>query len=295
MGMLTSKSFNPTTDIPDLNGKVAIVTGGKQAAIDFMKKEERLDILISDTLNRMDDSTARIQDVVMVKLVHLFEPTCSLEVCCPPFLRTAQEPGSDVRIVSGNKLCLQNVRFSSMEDLNRDFANSALPQFMLYSASSAKLMQLMFIEELQCRMDERNLSIICIATCLVAVNTDAQGVQAYAHSVGPILSHLYALITNLTFATPAKGAYSTVFAAASPVPRENADEYKGAFLKNPGVKTTVSPVAEITANLRELWVTTERILKEVGVVVQDPGRRVRSWGEFPRRLAFTYAVCSAFI
>ncbi|KAL7281916.1 hypothetical protein ACG7TL_003382 [Trametes sanguinea] len=326
MGVLTSKSFNPTTDIPYLDGKVAIVTGGnagvgfgvvqhlarhgakvymaarsekkahaaivrlrdeglgpgngevvwldldladprttRQAAIDFMKKEERLDILVNNAallLVPYQKSHDGIQDVVMVNYIGTYVFTRSL---LPVLRRTAQEPGSDVRIVAvnaeGNKLCPHDVRFGSLEDLNRDFANSSLPQFMRYTFS--KLMQLMFIEELQRRLDENDSPILCMATCPGAVNTE--GVQAYAHSVGPILSPLYTLIANLTFATPTKGAYSTVFAAASPVPREHVDEYRGAFLKNPGMKTAMSPVANNVANLKELWETTERILREAGV------------------------------
>ncbi|KAI9059036.1 NAD-P-binding protein [Trametes sanguinea] len=330
MGVLTSKSFNPTTDVPDLNGKVAIVTGGnasvgfgvvqhlarhgakvymaarnekkahaaiarlreeglgpgngevvwldldladprtaKQAAIDFMKKQQRLDILVNNAallLVPYQKSHDGIQDVVMVNYVGTYVFTRSL---LPILRRTSREPGSDVRVIAvnaeGNKLCPHDARFGSLDDLNRDFANSSLPQFMRYTFS--KLMQLMFIEELQRRLNESGTPILCMATCPGAVNTE--GVQAYAHTVGPILSPLYTLIANLVFATPAKGAYSTVFAAASPVPRERVDEYRGAFLKNPGVRTTVSPLAESAENLRVLWETTERVLREAGVELED--------------------------
>lgn len=64
-----------------------------------------------------------------------------------------------------------------------------------------------------------------------------------------------------------KGAYTSVFAAASPIVRENPDKYKGAYLE---------PVAQLgkpyeqalnDGLAKELWETTEEILKEIGVQV----------------------------
>ncbi|CDO76360.1 hypothetical protein BN946_scf185011.g24 [Trametes cinnabarina] len=330
MGAFLSRSFDPATDIPDLKGKVAIVTGGNagvgfavvqhlarhgakvymaarsepkaQAAIarlheqglgpgngevvwlnldladprttikaakGFMEKEERLDILIVNNaallLVPYKKTHDGIQDVVMVNYVGTYVFTRTL---LPILKRTAQKPGSDVRIVAvnaeGNKLCPHDVKFSSLEDLNRDFTDTSFPQFMRYTFS--KLMQLKFIKELQRRLEQDGVPILCMATCPGAVNTE--GVQTYARSVGPILSPLYAFIANLAFASPMKGAYSTVFAAASPIPRELTEEYKGAFLKNPAKKTSVSPLAEDPEKLKELWKTTERILSEAGVQLE---------------------------
>ena len=89
--------------------------------------------------------------------------------------------------------------------------------------------------------------------------------QAYAHSVGPLLSPIYTLIANLTFAKPTKGAYSTVFAAASPLPRKDSAKYKGAFLKNPGTHSSANPVGEKEELRVELWETTEKVLKDLGL------------------------------
>ncbi|CDO76361.1 hypothetical protein BN946_scf185011.g25 [Trametes cinnabarina] len=326
MGSFFSKSFNPATDVPDLKGKVVIVTGGnagigfatvqhlarhgakvymgarneqkataaierlhaeglgpghgevvwlklelsdprgvKEAAEEFMRREDRLDILINNAallLVPFQKSHHGIQDVVMVNYVGTYLFTRAL---LPLLKRTAQQPGSDVRIVAvnsdANEQCPYDVRFRNLDDLNREFAEKSFPQFMRYAFS--KLMQWMFIRELQHRFEQENIPIVCIAVDPGQVNTE--GVRAYANSVGPILAPLYTLIANLTFSSPTKGAYGAVFAAASPVPREREKEYKGAFIRNSGAHASASPLADKPELRQELWDTTEKLLRDIGV------------------------------
>ncbi|KAI8984861.1 NAD-P-binding protein [Trametes punicea] len=241
----------------------------QKVANDFVLKEERLDILINNAalmLHPYQKSLDGIQDVVMVNYIG----TCVFTRALLPIVkRTAALPGSDVRIVAvnsgANNQYPANVRFRNLDDLNRDLEETSFPQFLRYGFS--KLMQFMFIKELQRRLDEQSVPILCIATDPGTVNTE--GVQAYAHSVGPILSPIYTLIANLTFASPVKGAYSTVFAAAAPRPRERVDEYKGEFLKNPGVHARANPLAKKAALREELWETTERVLKDIGIELES--------------------------
>lgn len=68
------------------------------------------------------------------------------------------------------------------------------------------------------------------------------------------------------FASPEVGAYNSVFAAASPAIKEKAQLYKGAY---------ISPIGKITKPLKrsndpelaiDLRNTTEKILKDLGVI-----------------------------
>ncbi|KAI0333457.1 NAD-P-binding protein [Cubamyces sp. BRFM 1775] len=326
MGSFFSKSFDPATDVPDLKGKVVIVTGGnagvgfatvqhlarhgakvymaarneqkakaaierlhaeglgpgngeviwlqldlsnprdvKKAAEEFLQKEQRLDILINNAailLLPFQKTHDGIQDVVVVNYVGTYVFTRAL---LPLLKKTAQEPGSDVRIIAvnsnANNQCPKDVHFRNVDDLNREFADTSFPQFIRYAYS--KMMQLMFIKELQRKLDAQDVPILCIAADPGAVNTE--GVQAYAHSVGPLLSPIYTLIANLTFAKPTKGAYSTVFAAASSLPRKDSAKYKGAFLKNPGTHSSANPIGEKEELRVVLWETTERVLRDLGL------------------------------
>ncbi|KAI8984862.1 NAD-P-binding protein [Trametes punicea] len=326
MGALLSRGFDPERDIPNLTGKVVIVTGGnagigfatiqhlsrhgakvfmaarnewkakaaierlhaeglgpgngeifwlqlelsdpravKEAAEEFMKRESRLDILINNAallLVPYTKSRHDLQDIVMINYLGMCVFTRSL---LPILQRTAYEPNSDVRVVCLNSArhyhCPSDVRFRDLDDLNRDFEDTSFPQLLRYSYT--KNMQLLFIRELQRRLDAEGIPILLIAVDPGEVNTE--GVQAYANSVGPLLSPMYRLIANLTFATPTKGAYGPVFAAASPVPRAELEAYRGAYLKPPGRLAKSSPVADREDLAKELWDTTDRFLESLGL------------------------------
>ncbi|KAH9853297.1 NAD-P-binding protein [Lenzites betulinus] len=324
------KKFNPNTDLPDLTGKVFIVTGGNagigfatiqylarhgakvymaarneerakaaierlqasglgpgngeiiwlklnlsdprdvvRAAEDFMQKEKRLDVLVNNAallLIPYEKSHDGLQDIIMVNYIG----TCLFTRALLPLLKsTAQEPNSDVRVVCLNSgahfQCPNDVRFRNLDDLNRDFTDTSFPQYTRYAYS--KVMQLLFVRELQRRLDEKEIPILVIATDPGPVKTE--GVQAYASSVGPILSPIYRTIANLTFAGPAKGAYSCVFAAASPVPRAEADTYRGAFLRPPARITKPHAVIDKNELWGELWETTDAFLKGLELNVPE--------------------------
>ncbi|KAI0771710.1 NAD-P-binding protein [Trametes elegans] len=327
MGSFLSKSsFDPTTDVPDLTGKVAIVTGGNagigfatvqhlarhgakvylaarsehkayaaiqrlhaqrlapgrgevvwlrldlsdprdalKAAQEFLQKEDRLDVLINNAaliLTPFRKSHDDIQDVVMVNYISTAVFTRAL---LPLLKRTAQEPQSDVRIVmlnsGGDSPVPQDVRFCGVDDLNRDFADALFPQFMRYAFS--KLLQYMFVRELQRRLDAQHVPITCVCAHPGVVNTE--GVQAYARSVPLPLSLLYRAIAALFFATPEKGARSTVFAAAAGRAQLEADgERENAFLV--GVdRTRAHPAVASVERRTELWETTEEVLRAMRV------------------------------
>ncbi|KAI0821633.1 NAD-P-binding protein [Trametes gibbosa] len=330
MGALFSKGFNPNTDLPDLTGRVIIVTGGNagvgfaaiqyfarhgakvymaarneqrakaaiqrlqasglgpgngeviwlklelsdpreimRAAEDFMQKEKRLDILMNNAallLIPYEKTHDGLQDIVMVNYIG----TCLFTRALLPVLKsTAQEPNSDVRVVclnsSASLQCPADVRFRNLDDLNREFTDTSFPQFLRYAYS--KLMQLLFVRELQQRLDKHGIPILAIAADPGEVNTE--GVQAYASSVGPVLSVIYRTIANVAFTKATKGAYSSVFAAASPVPRAAVDTYRGAYLKPPGRITKLPAAANNKEICNELWDTTDTFLKGLGLEVPD--------------------------
>ncbi|KAI0637552.1 NAD-P-binding protein [Trametes polyzona] len=327
---LFSRSFDPIEDVPDLHGKVVLVTGGnagigyaviqhlarrgakvymaarneqkaqaaidkltteglapgngevlwhkldlsdprdvKESAEDFLQKEQRLDILVNNAallLLPFQKTHDGVQDIVMVNYVGTFVFTRAL---LPLLKRTALQGNNDVRIVnvssSAQTQCPNDVRFRNLDDFNRDFASSTFPRLMRYSLS--KLMQLMFLKELQSRLDAEGVPILCIGVDPGPTNTD--GAQNYAQSAGPILAPIYSTIANLLFSSPAKASLGTVFAAASPVPRERSDEYKGAFLNKPASHGPTHPAVQDSELRRELWATTEEILKNAGVELPD--------------------------
>lgn len=92
----------------------------------------------------------------------------------------------------------------------------------------------------------------------------SDGVQNFAHSAGTFKAPVYAFIANAFFTSPEKGAYSTVFAAASPAVRED-PKYKGAYIVPPGKLGNVYAPCDDPELGKELYETTEKILTDIGV------------------------------
>jgi hypothetical protein len=67
-----------------------------------------------------------------------------------------------------------------------------------------------------------------------------------------------------TFASsPDEGAWTSVFAAASPVVRAELGKYKGAYLTPVGKVTKASKQAEDPELAKELWASTETFLRDI--------------------------------
>lgn len=326
MGSASSKSFSPD-DLPDLSGKVIIVTGGnsgigfaviqhllrhgakvymaarnedrakaaierlhaaglghegkgqviwlpldysdasmaKQAAEAFMAKEERLDVVVNCAallLVPYAKTHHGIQDIVMVNYL---SPTVFIRTLLPLLRLTAKDPSNDVRIVDvsseGQANAPSGVRFRNIDDFNLEFKNSFFQKSMRYCLS--KLMGMLRVKELQRRLDEDGVPILVMGVHPGVVNSD--GVQAYAHSAGPILAPIYAFIANAFFMTPEKGAYSPVYAAAAPAVRAESGKYRGAYVVPPGMLGRAGKQAQDPELAKELWETTEKILGEMGL------------------------------
>lgn len=335
MSFLFSKKFNPDSDIPDLKGKVIIVTGGnagvgygtvqhlarhgakvylgarneakataaieqlkkeglqpgngeilwldidlsdprkaKAAAEAFLEMEKRLDVLVNNAamiLGAYQKTMHDIQDVMMVNHISPFVFTSTL---LPLMKETAKEPGADVRIVcvSSDSIFFvpKGVHFANREDFNAEFPNMSMASMKRYGLS--KLANVLYAKELQKRLDEGGVPIIVCSLHPGHVNSvfdskveRSTGNAAFRQSLSPIVRGLWVLGTMLHAVPISKGAYTSVFAAASPEVRAHPETYKGAYLQpvaKVGKPTDDGNNSELA---KELWVTTEKILEEIGM------------------------------
>lgn len=154
-------------------------------------------------------------------------------------------------------------RYRNREDFNDDHSKSWNAMFDRYARS--KQANVLFTGELQRRMDEEGVPIIALS--LHPGTVDTPGLRATGKQKGIFYRASYRLMSETLFLSPEDGALNSVFAAAAPTVRSNADEYKGAYLRPTGVISTPNkdwPSAELA---QELWETTEAILKEIGADV----------------------------
>ncbi|OSD08182.1 NAD-P-binding protein [Trametes coccinea BRFM310] len=318
--------FDPSKDIPDLTGKVAIVTGGnaglgyatvqhlvrhgakvyigarseerakaaierlraeglqpgngelewlevnlsdpakaKQAAEAFLQKESRLDILVNNAgVMRIPynvDGKYGIHENMLVNHVSPFVFTNTLK---PLLTKTAKELGSDVRVVMVSSHLVstlkgRDIRFRDVNDFNEKFGNNIYSDMRRYALS--KLANILFAKEFQRRVDFEGIPITALSIDPGSVNTE--GVYKDPSLRMPIIGPIFKLLFPRIFLTPTVGAYPSVFAAASPVVKEEKDKYKGACIVPP-CKLAVPPCphAENKELAEELWNTTETILKK---------------------------------
>ncbi|EMD32268.1 hypothetical protein CERSUDRAFT_99659 [Gelatoporia subvermispora B] len=323
--MFFSKSFNPATDIPNLAGKVFLVTGGNagigyttcqhlarhgakvylgarseergKAAVErlkseglgpengevifhpldlsdprkakesgelFIQVETRLDGLILNAALTMAPylkSVDGVQDVMMVNHFSHFVLTRTLLLLLKT---TAAEPSSDVRIVavsSGAHSMVSNVHFRNLDDVNKEYNDVMLPRMARYGLS--KLANVLFIKELQRRLDAENSAIIALS--IHPGGVDTEGAQKGLDGANIVLRGLFYALRIVFFTDASKGSYTTVFAAAAPAVRANPDTYKGVYLVPVAKIAKPSADASNAALAAELWETTERILADIGV------------------------------
>ncbi|PPQ71951.1 hypothetical protein CVT24_007916 [Panaeolus cyanescens] len=214
----------------------------KTAALEFMKRVDRLDIL-------------GITRMMMVNYFGVFVLTNTL---LPLLTRTAQKPNADVRIiaVSSNAHTVKpatnpNIRFNNLDEFKKAYDNAMFPFTFRYAMS--KLALTLFSNALQRRVDP---NIICISLHPGIVYT-------------PIVRYDHDRIINLAlwlFGTTAeKGSYTTLFAAASPKVKTEPEKYKGADLNPVGVLYDPNPHALRHDLQDELWTTTEQYLASIGL------------------------------
>ncbi|KAK0450866.1 NAD(P)-binding protein [Armillaria borealis] len=307
-------TFDPSKDLPDLDGKVAIVTGGNtgigfstvkhlarrgakvyiagrnstkvadaierlkaegitgkveylhldlldphsasEAAKAFLALENRLDILINNAALLIQDPVEYhygIADHMLTNHIGHFIFTTGLL----PVMKTTAELGntSSGRIVvvsSGGHLYAPEItRFRSVEDLNNEYSDHPAPYYGRYCAG--KLTNVLFTKELQRRLDADGANITVMSLHPGNVNTFSY--------VSPF-PRVTELLMRMLFMHPDIGAYTSVFAAASP--EVDADpRYKGGYLEPVAQLGEASKTACDPEVARELWQTTEKIVEGI--------------------------------
>ena len=179
-----------------------------------------------------------------------------------PLIRTTSKiPGAPApRIVSVSselhRAAPSGVKFESVDELK----DSSISSVGLHGRS--KLANILFAKQLQRRLDSDGVPITVLAVHPGAVNTE--GFRKDPSNKRFIIGPIQKFVCDLFFTTPSVGAYSTLFAAASPVVKAEREKYKGAYLVPPGKLAPVhAPQADSAQLAEELWETTEAIVKQM--------------------------------
>ncbi|KAF7359881.1 NAD-binding protein [Mycena venus] len=238
-----------------------------RAAMELAQKEQRLDILINNAGLQSNEYPFKLTpdgllDIMVINHISHFVLT---EALLPLMKRTAAEPETDVRIANVSSMAHAEVApqtLATKEALNRNFGTSTMGKYHTYAHT--KLANILHIKELQKRIDAEGVRITCLAVhpgVITTVGCDR------ALRVVPFFGwFLTGVVARLFFKSWRIGAMPVAFAAAGPeVVGPQHEKYKGAYLTPMDVIARPSKSARDPRLQKELYDTTERIVRELGL------------------------------
>ncbi|PTB76571.1 NAD(P)-binding protein [Trichoderma longibrachiatum ATCC 18648] len=253
------------TSIPDLNGRVALVTGGKCVAIDSILSENHSitgDRLVWPPLDLSKPSKI----VEAVQLLSSREKRLDIlinnaGVAADHFTMTVEGFESTIAVNSiAEKFGPKHNNFSTAKDLSdpgttdRDDYTSRKTVFSRCGAS--KLANLLFTRELQRRLDEEGVKIIALAVDPGPVATDG-GMGVFPGFLKPVL--------KLVMKSPEKGAFTQLYCATAKEVAEEPEKYRGKLLTAPGKVNMGSDRSRNSELAQSLWIITEEALRIIGI------------------------------
>ncbi|KAL5520005.1 hypothetical protein ACEPAG_1665 [Sanghuangporus baumii] len=237
----------------------------KSSAEAFMQREERLDVLINCAAVILDEFTLGANGMQNTMVINYFSPFVFTFTLLPLLKKTATEPNADARIVNvasdGHRLLPDGFHFKSKEDFNVYYGNSMMQSFKRYNIS--KLLMILWTRELQRPLTEEVTNIIVVALHPGTVYTETC-VTTSERFTFPF-SIILRVFAQITFRSVRDGAGTLIIAAVSPGIRAEAEKYKGGYLMPIGKLSNPSKQAQNGELARELWATTETLLKEWGI------------------------------
>jgi len=231
----------------------------KAAAEWFIKREDRLDILVNNAAKILSAYGRTADNISDSMVINHISPFLFTKTLLPVMERTASEPGSDVRIVNVSSVAhrwVPNPQYDSLEAFNNDFSSTYKPKTNVYAYT--KLANVLWTKELQRRFDAEKTRITAMSVHPGNVMSEGNVKLFTSLPFGRLINWGFSLI----FISPHDGGYTPAWAAGSCQVLEEREKYKGKYLVPYGIIEEASEDARREDLAKELWETTERVLKE---------------------------------
>ncbi|KAG8938186.1 hypothetical protein FRC04_009312 [Tulasnella sp. 424] len=204
----------------------------KAGAQRFLAKETRLDILIHNAgVNLLGYHTASEGGLTFNKVMSInhLGPFVLTQELLPILKRTAAEPHSDVRVIVVSSRMHKDVSvkpdFRTLEGWNAINGAGFIDSGKRYMVS--KLANVLFVKELQSRIDAEKVPITCLAINPGFVDTGAQKNSVPAGIIAVLITW-FAKYFGLT---SEQGSFASLFAATSPEIKALPEKWKGAYME----------------------------------------------------------------
>ncbi|KAK2463807.1 hypothetical protein APHAL10511_004112 [Amanita phalloides] len=236
----------------------------KKAAEEFLKLESRLDILINNAGMMKGPLELSSDGVSMFVVTNHISPFVFTRTLIPLMSDTARQTGTDVRIVNLSSdahrdFPLKEIKVKTIEDLNFDSKAQSNMRAGLQRYAHTKALNILWTKTLQKQFDNAEPPIPITA---IAVHP---GIVKTFGKDWPLIVRLYALVLGVE---ATRGAYNSVFAAASKRVADDKEKYKGKFIgPKPKIGTLLQPTlaANNDENAEDLWNTTEGFLRKISL------------------------------
>ncbi|KAH7007608.1 hypothetical protein EDB80DRAFT_752166 [Ilyonectria destructans] len=265
------RQFDGVADMPDLHGKVVVVTGPKvyfttqsSSKAEATKKTlvhdpsitpDNVDWLVMDPMDPTTVSHAihilkTKERKVDILTFHHMGPFLLVDCMLPLLKNTTKDEEADVRVISLSSAAQTamlpnnfNFQFSSISGPTEPVAQwpwlwrhvgRFLFGFDMIRYAVSKAAVVLFIKELQRRLEEQSLHILCMAVHPGEVATE---------SLLELNSFPLKTIARMSFLTAEQGALPPLFAATAGEVRKKAAKYKGQFLMPIGKVGTPNAIA----------------------------------------------------
>ena len=173
----------------------------------------------------------------------------------------------------GHRFVDSKIRLETLDDFNNELASTFYPGFSRYckcpmfkiniqannsQTGLTKLMNILWTNELQKRLDANGVPIITLSIHPGNVNTFADQL--------PMFRTVAKVIMGLFFKTWDQGAYNSVIGAALPAVRENPEKYKAAYIERDyGKVVKPSELAMNDEAAATLWKITENFVRGLDI------------------------------
>ncbi|KAL8293437.1 hypothetical protein RQP46_000138 [Phenoliferia psychrophenolica] len=263
-------------EYPDVRGRLKFfqmdfgtIKGAREAGERVLGMTQQLHGLVNNAgrLATQGPCTLSEDGIEMLAQVNHFGTFVFTETLLPLLIKTSQTPSADVRIVNVGSFAQQYLGDEfKWESFNSTLASSDAAKdgmkakFARYGLS--KLYNHLHISELQRHLDGKGAAITCISLSPGGVGTDN---ALDFSSVSPLLSRVVGPIMRLLTLTPSQGAYTSLFAVASPVVAESPETYKGACVVPFGKIASLSRLADDVELQKQVWDATVEVVQAGGI------------------------------
>ncbi|KAJ6544281.1 hypothetical protein B0H19DRAFT_1309592 [Mycena capillaripes] len=231
----------------------------QRAAQEFLEKETRLDIIVNNAA-RSSPGPFKLDkngflDIMVSNHISHFALT---DVLLPLLKKTAEETGSDVRIVNVSSMAHSPVKpdtFATREAFNKNYGESTGKYL------DNTLANILHIKALQKRLSAESVPITCLAAHPGFIKT--VGSDGFLASIPYLGGFLKNYVGPLVAKPWRNGAMTVAFAAAGKEVAEQREKYQGVYLVPVAAIASPSSYANDERLQKELYDTTEKFIAEL--------------------------------